>query len=590
MDKQKKPPFKDRLQIKKRSRKLKKQARRVEGATVRHAHRFVIGRWDKIREVRIRIIGWLGGVGLLIGLVGLQMLWFQQSYIDQAPVSGGTYAEAIRGPINTLNPLYALTPAELAASHVLFSSLYHNDSTGHLRGDIATSMKNEGDKVFTVNLRKDARWHDGEKVTAADVVYTVGLMRNPTARTVMMASWKGISVQQLGEYSVKFTLPATYAAFPQALTFPIVPRHILKDISPEKLRESTFSKSPIGSGPFSLRLLQVLNIDSGRKVIHMDANRDYYLGGPRLNRLQFHIYNDDESLVRALRTSEVNAASGVSSQAARTIDTGQYRTVIKPVNSGVYALLNMKRPVFKDNNVRKALQIGTDTSALRKQLFGNPKQLYLPFVSGQVGGAESIRMPRYDRAAAVKLLETGGWVLKNGVRTKGAEQLTLRVVTRKNADYEVVLRTLAGQWRQLGVKVDTEVVDPTNFTADVLHSQNYDVLVDELVIGGDPDVFAYWHSKGMQNFASYNNETSDDALASARTNSNIALRNVKYVNFARQWLSDIPAIGLYQSNLIYIHTRSSRGVSNDEAVVSTDDHYTNVRYWTSELGRVYRTP
>lgn len=590
MDEQKKPALKERLQIKKRSRKLKKQARRVEGATVRHAHRFLVGRWDKIREVRIHIIGWLGGVGLLIGLVGLQMLWFQRSYVDQAPVSGGTYAEAIRGPVNTLNPLYASTPAELAASHVLFSSLYHNDSTGHLRGDIATSMKNENDKIFTINLRKDARWHDGEKLTAADVVYTVGLMRSPSARTVMMASWQGISVQRLGEYSVKFTLPAAYAAFPQALTFPIVPRHILKDISPEKLRESTFSKSPIGSGPFSLRLLQILNLDSGRKVVHMDANRDYYLGGPRLDRLQLHIYNDDESLARALRTSEVNAASGVSSRTARTLDTRQYRTVVKPVNSGVFSLFNMNRPALKDANVRKALQIGTDTSALRKQLFGNPKQLYLPFVSGHVKGTDSIQAPRYDRAAAVKLLETGGWLLQDGVRTKGAEKLMLRVVTRKNADYEVVLRTLAGQWRQLGIEVDTQVVDPANFTAEVLHSQNYDVLVDELVIGGDPDVFAYWHSKGPQNFASYNNQTSDDALASARTDSNITLRNLKYVNFARQWLSDIPAIGLYQSNLIYIHTPSSRGISDDEVVVGPDDHYANVRYWTSGISKVYRTP
>lgn len=590
MEEEKKPAFKERLQIKKRSRKLKKQARRVEGATVRHAHRFLVGRWDKIREVRLHIIGWLGGVGLLIGLVGLQMLWFQRSYIDQAPVSGGTYAEAIRGPVNTLNPLYASTPAELAASHVLFSSLYHNDASGNLRGDIATSMVNEGDKVFTVNLRKDARWHDGEKLTAEDVIYTVGLMRNPSARSVMMASWQGISVQQLSEYSVKFTLPATYAAFPQALTFPIVPQHILKDISPDKLRESTFSKAPIGSGPFSLRLLQILNLEAGRKVVHMDANSDYYLGSPRLDRLQLHIYNDDESLARALRTSEVNAASGVSGRTARTLDTRQYRILVKPVNSGVYSLFNMDRPALKDINVRKALQIGTDTSAIRKQIFSNPKQLYLPFVTDQVMGANAISAPKFDKTAAIQALETGGWALQNGVRVKGADKLTLRIVTRKNPDFESVLQALSGQWRQLGVQVETEVVDPASFTSEVLQSRNYDVLIDELVIGGDPDVFAYWHSKGPQNFSGYNNQTSDDALASARTNSNTALRNVKYVNFARQWLSDVPALGLYQSNLIYIHTPSSRGISDDETIVSPNDHYSTVRYWTAELGKVYRTP
>lgn len=590
MEEEKKPALKERLQIRNRSRKLKRQARRAENATVRHAHRFLLGRWDKIREIRIHIIAWLGGVGLLIGLVGLQMLWFQRSYIDQAPVSGGTYAEAIRGPIDTLNPLYASTQAEVAASRLLFSSLYSNDATGHLRGDIAISMKNEKDKVFTVDIRKDAKWHDGEKLTARDVVFTVGLMRNASARSVMMASWQGVSVQQIGDHTVKFTLPATYAAFPQALTFQILPEHLLKDVSPDKLRESTFSKSPIGSGPFSLRLLQIINLESGRKVVHMDANRDYYLGSPRLSRLQLHIYNDHESLASALRTSEVNAASGVASSTAQTLDTKQFRLAIKPVNNGVYALFNMDRPILKDANVRKALQIGTNTTELRKEMFGNPRQLYLPFVAGHVEGTDVIPAPTYDKNAAGQMLESAGWIMQNGQRTKGTEKLILRVVTRKNADYELALRNLAGQWRELGVNVDTQVVDPANFTSEVLHSRNYDVLMDELVIGGDPDVFAYWHSQGPQNFSGYKNQTSDDALSSARTNSNVQLRSVKYVNFAKQWLADVPAIGLYQSNFIYIHTLSSRGITDEEQVVSPDDHYANVRYWTSELGKVYRTP
>lgn len=90
---------------------------------MRHAHRFLVSRWDKVREIRLHIIVWLGSVAVLIALVGLQMVWFQRSYVTRAAVSGGTYAEAIKGSIDTLNPLYATKPAELAASHLLFSSL-----------------------------------------------------------------------------------------------------------------------------------------------------------------------------------------------------------------------------------------------------------------------------------------------------------------------------------------------------------------------------------------------------------------------------------------------------------------------------------
>ncbi len=594
MDDKNKPAWRERIQLKKRSKTLKKsaqkQARKVEGATMRHAHRFLVSRWDKVREIRLHIIVWLGSVAVLIALVGLQMVWFQRSYVTKAAVNGGTYAEAIKGSIDTLNPLYATQPAELAASHLLFSSLYQNDTTGHLRGDVAKTMNIEGDKVFTVKLRPDVRWHDGEPLTANDVVYTVGLMRSQVVRSVMAASWQGVAVSRIDDYTVQFTLPAAYAAFPQALTFSILPEHILKTVDQSIIRESSYSKAPIGSGPFKLRLLQSVNVNENRKVVHMDANRDYYAGSPRLDHLQIHTYGDNDSMGKALRTGEVNAASDIDSTTAEHVDGNRFTTVAVPVNSGVYALFNLAQPALKDQVVRRALLMGTDTTAIRKKLYGNPQALSLPFFASQVNGLSGIAAPVFDKSTAKQLLETSGWQMVTGVRTKAGAELRLRVVTRKNSDYEVALQSLAGQWRELGVKVDSVVVEPSTFTQDVLHDRNYDVLLDELVIGGDPDVFAYWHSRGLLNFTGYGSQVSDDALSSARTTSNPMLRSVKYMNFARQWTADVPAIGLYQSNFIYTHSKDTRSVESDETIVSPDDHYAGVRYWTAEQGNVHKTP
>ncbi len=584
-----------RFELKKRSKKLRKHARRLEGVTTRHAHRFLISRWDKIREVRLHIIVWLGSVGVLIAIVGIQMTWFQQSYVTTAAISGGTYAEAVKGPVQTLNPLYATTPAELSASHLLFSSLFAMDTTGHLKGDIATSMKDDDDKVFTVKLRHDARWHDGQPLTAADVTYTVGLMKNSAAHATMASSWKGIEVEKVDDYTVKFTLPASYAAFPQALTFGILPKHLLKEIEPSALREAAFSTSPIGSGPFSLRLLQVVDPTTKRRVIHLDASDDYYGGRARLDHLQLDVYDDDESMAKALKTGEVTGASDVASDVAAKLEKDKrYSIVIRPVNDGVYAIFNTAQPALKDKVVRQALQMATDTKAIRQQIYGHPKQLYLPFISSQVAGADAIPAPKLDVAAAAKLLDSAGWVMKDGVRTKGEDKLRLRVVIRKNTNYEAALEVLARQWRKLGVRVDSEIFDTSdpaqNFTTDVLQQRNYDVLLDKLVIGGDPDVFAYWHSRGLLNFSNYGNPTSDDDLSSARTTSNMTLRSVKYVAFAKRWLEDVPAIGLYQPNFIYVHSKSTKAVRSYETIVAADEHYANVLYWTANRGTVYKTP
>lgn len=583
-----------RFGLKKRSRVIRRRAQKIEEATTRHAHRFLISRWDKIREVRLHIIVWMASVGALIALVGVQMTWFQQAYITTAPVSGGTYAEAMKGPIQTLNPLYAATPAELAASHLLFSSLYAFDTTGHLKGDIATTTTDQGDKVFTVHLRHDARWQDGKSLTADDVTYTVGLMKSAAVRSVMTASWQGIAAQALDDYTVKFTLPAAYAAFPQALTFSILPEHLLKKIDPASLRESTYSKAPIGSGPFDLRLLQTVNKTNGEKIVHMDANSDYYGGRPRLDHLQLHAYNNDASIAMALKTGEVTGASGVESDIATKLNDKKYDTIFRPLDDGVYVIFNTSQDALKDTSVRRALQAATDTSAIRNRLFGHPQALHLPFITDQVEGAGAVAAPKVNVAAADKLLDKAGWVMKNGVRTKGDNTLRLRVVTRKNTDYEAALQVLVAQWQKIGVRVDSEIFDtsdPTqNFATDILQQRNYDVLLDDLAIGGDPDVFAYWHSQGLLNFSNYANPKSDDYLSSARTTSNMTLRSLKYVAFAKQWLADVPAIGLYQPNLIYIHSKSTRAVQPDEAVVSADDHYANVLNWTAEQGQVYKTP
>ena len=152
------------------SKSFSKRVKKAEGATVRHAHKFILTRLDSIRSARRHIIIWLLLVGVIISAVGLQFMWFRQSYQAVAAADGGTYAEASLGPIDTLNPLFASTSAETASSKLLFSSLYTHDKTGALHGDLATSTNiDSGGKLYTIKIRSDARWHDGQLLTANDV-------------------------------------------------------------------------------------------------------------------------------------------------------------------------------------------------------------------------------------------------------------------------------------------------------------------------------------------------------------------------------------------------------------------------------------
>ena len=571
--------------------------KKVEGATVKHARHFVFKRMDSIRDVRRHIILWVLTIGLIIGASGLQLMWYQQSYRAIADANDGTYAEAVLGPVNTLNPIFASTSAEESASNLLFSRLLTYDKSGKLNYDLASSMAISTDqKTYTLTLRPDARWQDGVYVRAKDVAFTVNLLKNPATRATI-TGWDDITATAVDDVTVQFVLPDVYAAFPHALNFlPILPEHSLRDVAPNELRENAFSKNPVASGPFTLRFTQDIDKASGRSILHLARNDSYYRGAPKLERLQLHVYASSDAIVRAVTTSEVNAATDLSVSDTSRITGDRYIVERKAINAGTYALFNTTTGIMSDKTVRQALQVGTDTAAIRAAVGENTPEIHLPFVTGQVTGDVPSEVA-YNKASAEALLDKAGWVVDGGVRKKDGNLLRLTVVTTKNNDFEKALSNMADQWRKLGITVTTSIVDPTdpsqNVVQNILQPRKYDVLLYQLTIGGDPDVYAYWHSSQASrgfNFSNYSSPISDDALASARIRIEPDLRNAKYVTFAKQWMADAPAIGLFQATTQYVYSKNVHALPKDEVLVSAADRYADVLYWTVGDRLVHQTP
>lgn len=579
-------------------RTLTSRMRKVEGATIRHAHKFIFKRWSSVREVQWHIVIWILAMGVLIAATGLQLMWYQQSYRTMAPARDGTYAEAVLGPVDTLNPLFASTSAERSSAYLMFSSLLQYDKTGHLNYDLATDVKiSDANTVYTVSIRPDVKWHDGVQLTAKDIAFTISLMKNPNVRTAI-SGWKDIIVKVIDDKTISFKLPAIYAAFEHALTFPIVPEHILGGIAPSSIRENAYSQNPVGSGPFKLNFIQNVTASAGRKVVYMARNNDYYGGVVNLARFQLHVYNTSDEIIHALTLSEVNAAADLSPADISVIDKKRYAISSQPIQSGVYAIINTKSATLKDVAIRRALRLATNTNAIRETLPDTTKPLELPFTEGQLTG-NIPKAPEFNLTTAKKVLTDDGWKLNsNGLREKAGKQLKLSVVTMKDTEFEHVLDVLSGQWRTLGITIDTHVLDPNDVTQNVvqniLQPRNFDVLLYQYNIGADLDVYAYWHSSQAtpqgSNFSNYSNVISDEALTSARSRVEPTLRNAKYITFAKQWLNDIPAIALYQSTAQYVTSNNVHSFSNTDKLITPIDRYSDVLDWSAGTRSVYKTP
>lgn len=581
-------------------KKIRRHAARVESVTTRHAHRFIIKRMNNIRYIRTHVLAWFFTAGVILATVTAQFVIGSQGYAVTAPVKEGTYAEGVLGTIDTLNPLQASTSAEVAASRLMFSSLYKYDETGRLKGDLATNMSiSKSGEIYTVKLREDATWHDGQKLTADDVVFTIEVIKDPESRSrsTLRTNWQDIKVEKLNEHTVKFSLPP-YAAFPHALTFPVVPKHILQDVPMSAIPESAFASEPVGSGPFYFRMLLNTDIASNHRTLHMNAYEDYYEGAPKINRFELHAYPDIDTFADALNSREITAAADVPQSVVDEIENKGYVTRSYSLDNGVYLLLNTTSPILRDKQVRLALQRAVDTDKVRQATGEDLPNLDLPFIptrfSAKLPGA-----PKINTVQAGKLLDQAGWKLnKDGLRKKDGKAMTLSLTTIQTEQFRKVVEEIAKQVRQLGITVEVSVIDDrapgSNFRQDVLQQRNYDMLVYELPIGADPDVYAYWHSSQLgvsgYNFTNYSNTVSDAALASARDRIEPALREAKYATFARQWLSDAPAIGLYQQVFTYAANHNTKSLEDGTELVMSSDRYSNVIRWSVGRGQVYKTP
>ena len=501
------------------------------------------------------------------------------------------------GRLDTLNPIYASTQSERSAGQLLFSSLFRYDSSNNLESDLAKSYTASKDgKVYTVQLRENATWHDGKPVTADDVTFTLGLIKNPQARSYLYRTWQDVQVKATDKYELEFTLPSAYAPFPHALTFGVLPKHVLDTVSPLRLREHPFNREPVGSGPFTFKGIQIINPDADRVVLQVDRNQGYYRGPVKLERFQLHTYKDHDDLRQGFLSREVNAAAELTISDVRTI-TGQLPSTVTsstPLYNGVYAFFRTDRSALNDAQVRRALVKATNRDSLRKSLTGYASNLEGPLLPEQVAGVGDLKQAAYDEKTAAAELEAAGWILKNGVREKDGQPLQLSIVAPRSGDFPEVLEGIASQWRKVGVDVKTQVVPTNTFEQNILTSRAYDVLLYELALGADPDVFAYWHSSQASvrgfNLSNYQSAITDDALLSARGRSESNLRAAKYRGFFEQWLEDAPAVALYRPHMRYVTTDNTSSVVGTGPVIDTLGRYHTLDQWTTLKDQQFKTP
>lgn len=576
------------LRFRRRLRLRKRQVEELGGLAEQQLEKNFFRRLERLVDVRRFVISWFVLLGLLAGILVVQIRDLGGYYQTPQPVPGGTYTEGILGSFTNANPIYAVSPVDSAVSHLVFAGLFKYDDKNHLVGDLARDMTmDESGHKYTVKLRPSLTWHDGKPLTADDVVFTYKTIQSPDAQSPLNSGWQGIEIDKVDPWTVRFTLPNELSSFPYSLTTGIIPMHILKDVSVESLRTANFNThKPIGAGPFAWNALEVQGGTPQDRQEHIELKpfANYHAGKPKLDRFVVRSFRDHDALVASFKKQEVSAMVGLNQLPADLHKTA-VRTYSIPLTAAVMSFFRTSEGVLADATVRQALVRATDTMSILESLDYPTQLVREPFLQGQVGYNPAFVQPSFNKATANALLESAGWHKgENGIRRKGKSVLNFRLYAQNGGDYAHVARQLVKQWRAVGVDVELVLQNNADFQSTLTY-HSYDALLYGISIGTDPDVFAYWDSSQADvrsaqrlNFSEYKSSTADASLQAGRSRSDATLRSIKYQPFLQAWQKDAPAVGLYQPRFLYVTRMKVYGL--DEHPINSDtDRYTNVHNW-----------
>lgn len=504
------------------------------------------------------------------------------------PAPGGTYIEGDLGAPATFNPLLAQTQSEQDLVHLIFSGLVRVDGSGKPQPDLAASWRVSQDgQTYIFALRHDALWHDGQPVTAADVLFTIRQIQAPdfTGNASLAQFWRGVTVSIPDEWTVIFHLVTPFAAFPTYATVPILPKHLLGSVLPQDLAAAPFSSAPVGSGP-----LRFVSWDPGTSTLKLQRYDRYFGQRPHLDQVVFRYYKDSGTLLAALRRGEVQGSGSLSAaDLMRPGALSKQSVIYGPALAGFTALFfNLRDPIFADIEVRRAIALAIDRQRLAQTTLhgrvvagdGPIPESSWAFASTAAGGG--------GPDAAAQLLAGAGWKAgADGVLQKSGVKLSFPLlVNDDDQDRLAASRAVSDALKQIGIEATVQAVSSAEVSQQLASRQFSAAIYGWHATNGDPDCYQLWDSSGADdglNFTGLRNEQIDTLLGEGRTTSDPARRKTIYADFQQAFAQQLPAVVLYYPRYYFAVDDRVHGVQ-PLPVIEPSDRLDQLANWFVNTG------
>ncbi len=472
----------------------------------------------------------------------------------------------VRQDIRTLHPYMASNPSETLAVSLLYDTLLDDDGQAGLQPNLAERWDLAADGTsLTFWLNPQARWHDGEAVTAQDVVFSFDLVLQEQFPGLTRLAALVDRAEAIGPLEVKFTLLTNSADAPRWLAtgLRIVPAHIWEQAG-EALHAANLDH-PVGSGPFSF-----VEYVQGKQLVL--SNTRIHVAQPRIDRLVLEIVADEDKALGMLREGKADvlgwdiAPQWVSDLKEQAKDWAGIQWTEVPGLATHTLLLNLRKPPYDNRAFREALALAVDVRTIIEDAllgFGDvatPALQPAPSAWTNPGIHALASAPQQ----AVQKLDQAGFLDQNGDALREDTHGSALQITLLCPNEPIALRVaklVVAQWRAVGIAAQLTPMAQDALLPRLMQAQ-FDVALHSIALD-EPEMayFCCHSSQGLVregrvvglNYGGYANAEYDELASASLEERNPDKRRELLYRLQAILAADLPQIPLYVPRVLNLY-------------------------------------
>ena len=385
--------------------------------------------------------------------------------------------------------------------------------------------------IIEFYIRPGVKFHDGHEVTAEDVKFTYEAIVNPKNLSPRIPDYEPVKqVEVIDPLTVRMVYKRLYSPAFATWGMGILPAHLLNDhvLAEEareqakkpddfSMRQSRFSRYPIGCGPF---VFKEWKSDQHVRLKRFEA---YWEGPPNYQEYVMRIIPDPLTQEMEFYAGTVDDYNVLPHQVARIGKDERFQDFSGTAFGYTYIGYNSRREPFNDPRVRRALGMAIDTQKIIDYvLYSQGEDITGPFVKQTDFYNQKIAPLPYDPEGAVVLLGRAGWQRgSDGYLKKNGKRLAFTLITNNgNPLRKAILAIAQDAWKKIGIQVETDLLEWSVFIQKRINQLDFDAVVLGWSMGIDPDLYQIWHSSQsgpfQLNFVGFSNPEADDLILKIR--------------------------------------------------------------------------